>query len=357
MIIHKTCNQGKRNFVELPTHFIDSFLSDCPPVYPLVYIWSYRRVQGGDTVTAEEIMKEFRLTGSDVSLAWRHWEQRGLVSIGGENQDEVSFLDVYESVSAPAVSEKKYAQQSQTRPIYTPDEIACYRTESPDIARLFSRAEKTLGKLLSYNDMNVIFGFHDWLRLPIEVIEFLFAYCDDNDHRNMRYIEKCALDWADQDIASLEAAMFYVKSFDRNYRAILRYMGLGTTYPSTRHREYMDRWLGEWKMPLEVVFASCDCSVDNIDKAKFSYMNTVLGNWFKQGVKTLEDALKAKEAFLAEERGKKRNKPAAPKNNRFINFNQREYDWAALEKMERAYQDKKHGFSYNDGNLMVANDA
>ena len=357
MIIHKTCNFDKQNFVELPTHFIDSFLSDCPPVYPLIYIWSYRKAQSGSTVTAEEIMKEFRLTGSDVRLAWLYWEQKGLVSIGGDNQDEVNFLDVYESTKNPAVSEKKFSQQSLARPVYTPDEIACYRTESPDVARLFSRAEKTLGKLLSYNDMNIIFGFHDWLRLPIEVIEYLFAYCDDNDHRNLRYIEKCALDWADHDIASLESAMFYVKSFDRNYRAILRYMGLGTTYPSSRHREYMDRWLGEWKMPIEVIFASCDCSVDNIDKAKFSYMNTVLGNWHKQGVKTLDDVARAKENFSTEEKAKRRSKPAAPKVNRFANFSQREYDWAALEKMERAYLEKKHGFSYTDGNLMVANDA
>ena len=357
MIIHKTCNLNKRNFVELPTHFIDSFLSDCPPVYPLIFIWSYRKVQSGSTVTAEEIMKEFRLTGSDVRLAWRHWEQKGLVSIGGENQDEVSFLDAYENASTAAISEKRFTQQSQSRPVYTPDEIACYRTESPDVARLFLRAEKTLGKLLSYNDMNIIFGFHDWLRLPIEVIEYLFAYCDDNDHRNIRYIEKCALDWADQDITSLEAAMFYVKAFDRNYRTIFRHMGLSTKYPSPRQKEYMDKWLNEYRMPIDVITYSCEVSVDNINQAKFSYMNTMLDRWFKQGVKTKEDAQKAREAFSEEEKSKKRNKPAAPKTNRFINFNQREYDWAALEKLERAYQDKKYGFSSSDDGLMVANDA
>ena len=357
MIVHKTCNSVKRNFIEIPTHFIDSFLADCPPVYPLVYIWSYRRLLEGKTVSTDEIMKEFRLTESDVKQTWRHWELKGLVAISGESQDSVQFLDVYDNIYQDAASEKKHAREAQSRPVYTPEEIACYRTESPDVARIFARAERTLGKLLSYNDANVIFGFHDWLRLPIDVIEFLLTYCDENDHRNIRYIEKCALDWADHNITSLESAMFYVKSFDRNYRAIMRYMGLAATYPSSRHREYMDRWLGEWKMPLEIIFASCDCSVDNIDKAKFSYMNTVLGSWFKQGVKTLEDVEKVKEAFSANETNKKRQKPAAPKTNRFINFNQREYDWAALEKMERAYIDKKHGFSYKDGKLMVANDA
>ena len=357
MIIHNTCNLNKRNFIELPTHFIDSFLSDCPPVYPLIYIWSYRKVQSGGTVSSEEIMKEFRLTGSDVKQAWRHWEQKGLVSIGGENQDEVSFLDVYENINKEVVAEKKYSQQIQSRPVYSPEEIAIYRTESIDIARIFSRAEKTMGKLLSVNDQYVLFGFHDWLRLPIDVIEFLLTYCDDNDHRNIRYIEKCALDWADQDITNLEAAMFYVKSFDRNYRTILMHMGLSTKYPSPRQREYMDKWLNEFKMPMEVIIYSCDVCVDNINQAKFSYMNTMLEKWHKQGIKTKEDARKAREAYSEEEKSKTRNKPAAPKTNRFINFNQREYDWAALEKLERAYQDKKYGFSSGDGKLMAANDA
>ena len=357
MIIHKSCNSNKRNYIEVPTHFIDSFLSDCPPVYPLIYMWSYRKLLDGQTVRADEIMKEFRLTENDVKMAWKHWEQKGLVTISGEKQDMVTFLDIYENNVGETAQEIKFASTAQTRPVYTPEEIACYRTESADVARLFSRAEKTMGKLLSYNDMNIIFGFHDWLRLPIDVVEFLFTYCDENDHRNLRYIEKCALDWADQDIQNLDAAMYYVISFDRNYRSIMRYMGLGTAYPSSRHKEYMDRWLDEWSLTLEIIFAACDCSVDGTGKANFKYMNTVLGNWFKQGVKTLEDIQKVKEDFQADEKEKKRNKPAAPKVNRFANFKQREYDWKALEKVERAYIEKKYGISYGEGSQMVANDA
>ena len=356
MTIHKTCNFNKKAYVELPTGFIDNFLLDCPPVYPLIYIWSYRRLMDGGQVSTDEIMKKFRLTGSDVHLAWKHWEEKGLVSIGGENMDEVNLLDVAESTYA-APKEKKAVHESLSRPTYTPEEIAIYRAERPDVARLYLRAEKTLGKLLSFNDMSVIFGFHDWLRLPIEVIEYLLSYCDDNDHRNLRYIEKCAIDWADNEIDSLERAMLYVKSFDANYRKILRHMGVESKYPAARQREHMDNWLNVLKLPIEVILFCCDSQIDAKGKATFGYVNTVLTSWHKAGVKTLEDAEKAKEAFSSEEKTKRLKKPAAPKTNRFINFNQREYDWAALEKIERAYQDKKHGITYNEGELLVANDA
>ena len=357
MIIHKTCNSSRKTFVELPTYFIDNFFSDCPPVYPLIYIWSYRRVIEGERLSTDEIMKKFHLTGSDVRLAWKYWEEKGLVSIGGENGDEVDLLDIKDSLYAEAEKVRKSAPVAMSRPYYSPEELAVYRTESPDVARLFSRAHQTLGKLLSSNDMAIIFGFHDWLRLPIDVIEFLLSYCDDNNHRNLRYIEKCALDWADNDIDSLESAMRYVKSFDNNYRTILRHMGIETKYPAARQREHMDNWLGELGMPLDVICFCCDMQVDSKGKATFGYVNTVLQKWHKLGVKTLEDAEKARESFNTEEKTKRLKKPAAPKTNRFINFNQREYDWAALEKIERAYQDKKHGITYGEGELLVANDA
>ena len=357
MIIHKTCNSSLRSYVEIPSHFIDCFLADCPPVYPLIFIWSYRKAQEGKAVSSDDLMKEFRLTSQDVNLAWRHWEKKGLVCISGENSDEVSFLDVYENRKAETVQDKKFSKHVTTRPVYPTEELACYREASPDVARLFARAERTMGKLLSYNDMSVIFGFHDWLRLPIDVIEFLFTYCDETEHRNLRYIEKCALDWADNGIESLEAAMFYVKSFDRNYRSILRYMGLGGKFPSASQRSYIDRWIGEWKMPLDVIFYCCDCNVDSLNEVKFSWVNKVLESWHKQGVKNLEEAKLARESFSDKEKSKRQSKPAAPKVNRFVNFKQREYDWEALEKKERAYQDKVYGFSYKDGKLMVANNA
>lgn len=352
MKIHKTCNFRRRNTVELSTHFVDSFLSDCPPVYPLVFIWSYRKAQDGAALSSEDIMREFRLTGSDVEQAWRHWEQKGLVTISG---DDVTFVDMGELRPPEDGPEKKYASQARTRPMYSVEEIACYRAGSADVARIFGRAEKALGKMLTYNDMSVIFGFHDWLRLPIDVIEFLLTYCDENEHRNLRYIEKCALDWADNGIVSLEAAMFYVKSFDRNYRSIMRYMGL-FSYPSASHRDIMDRWLSDWKFPLELIFKCCDITVENTGAANFKYMNKVLGDWHKKGLKTVAEVERAAAEHSAEEKSKREGKPAAPKLNRFINFKQSEYDWAAIEKMERAHLERKYPID-PPAQLKAANDA
>ena len=346
----------KCSVLELPCTFVDYYMTDCLPVYPLIYIFSLRRLLAGESVSSGEIGERFNLTEGDVIKAWRHWESVGLVEIekpsarkGGSEEMSIVFLPVRQPEKKPEKAEEVAnvrPVQMETRPQYTVQELTVYRNQSKDIESLFSRAEQTLGKLLTYNDMNAIFGFYDWLRLPLDVIEYLLTYCADNGHRNLRYIEKCALDWADNDIDDIEKALTYVQAFDRGYREILHYMGQNTGYPTPSHRKYMDKWLNQWQMPMELIMEACDRSVVQIDKPKFSYVDKILADWHKKGVTTI-DGVREVDAEFAKSKEKPASvrtiKPVAakPKPNRFVNFNQRENDYAHFEKLERAYLAQK----------------
>ena len=52
--------------------------------------------------------------------------------------------------------------------------------------------------------MNTIIGFHEWLKLPLEVIELLFTYCTESNHYDLRYIEKVAIGWSNEGITTLD---------------------------------------------------------------------------------------------------------------------------------------------------------
>jgi len=376
----------KCSHIELPVAFIDNYMADCLPVYPLIYIWSFRRVLDGETATLQDISERFRITEGDVIKAWRHWEKERLVSISSEKEGmEIIFLPMPAPVAAIAfpmpdvasdtaptakqgfdtalklgilvnddvVPQASPANNDATpkaqgnamaspRPQYTSQELACYREDSRDVERLFSRAEKTLGKLLTYNDMNVIFGFYDWLRLPIEVIEYLLTYCEENEHRNLRYIEKCAMDWADHNINDLEDALTYVQNFNRDYREILHHMGQSGGYPTPAQRKYMNKWLHEWTFSIAIITEACTRCVEQIAKPNFKYVDKILAEWHKKGVKTIEDITAADEEFVLELKKNTIRTAAKPKPNRFVNFNQRENDYERYEKMERAYLEQKY---------------
>jgi DnaD/phage-associated family protein len=166
----------------------------------------------------------------------------------------------------------------------------------------------------------------------------LLAYCADHGHRNLRYIEKAALDWADNQIDDLEKALEYVQRFDRNYHNILQAMGQTTGYPTPSQRKYINKWLNEYQMPAELVLEACDRAAVQIGKPKFTYVDKIITDWHKKGIKTLAD-VEADAAGFREKTGgqKKETTKPAQRKNRFVNYKQRERDYEQLEKMERAY--------------------
>jgi len=359
----------KITVLELPCLFIDYYMTGCPPVYPLIYIFSLRRLLGGDAVSVQDISRHFQLLDTDVMNAWRHWERVGLVEIEGSGLDiAITFLPVGEpgavpepqelelivkntlpdekaekaNKAKPATAKPAQLTPPEGRPQYSVQELTLYRNESKDIERLFSKTEQALGKLLTYNDMNVVFGFYDWLRLPLDVIEYLLSYCAEHGQRSLRYIEKCALDWAERDIDDLEKALTYVHLYDKNYRSILQRMGKLSGFPTPAQRKQMDKWLHEMQMPLDIVLEACDRTSLSAEKPSLSYVDRILAKWHKSGITTLEDIQQADDDF-AMQREKKAAKTESPakapkaKNNKFINFEQRDNDYTQIEKLERQY--------------------
>ena len=82
---------------------------------------------------------------------------------------------------------------------YSPSEIEQFSGKE-DISQLIYIIQKYMGRALTGTDLNTVFFFYDTLGMPADVIEYLFEYCVSNGHKNMRYIEKTAIGWAEQGI-------------------------------------------------------------------------------------------------------------------------------------------------------------
>ena len=334
--------------VELPNAFIDHYMTRCAPVYGLIYIYSLRQCIGGAAaVSSQDIARTFQILETDVVNAWHYWENAGLIRLEGrEDGMTVTFLPVREP-AGEAPAKKTPAPPAGVvrpfvpagRPQYTVEELTVYRQQSRDIERLFAHAEQTLGKLLTYHDLNVLFGFYDWLRLPVEVIVFLLTYCAGRDRRDLRYIEKVAMDWAENQIGDPEKALEYVQAFDHDYRDILRAMGQPSGFPTPTQRKYIDKWLREYGMTPALALEACDRAAARIGRPKFAYVDKIMEDWHKKGVRSAADINAQDEDFARQkaEAAKTEAKPKTPRGNRFINFKQRERDYAQLEKLEREY--------------------
>ena len=347
--IHMLQMKLEPSAVVIPCPFIDYYMARSAPVYALIYIYCLR-VAGA--VSIADLAGRFNLLESDVLQAWRHWEKEGLVAIEGDGADmNITFLPVTTpqqtetatgAVTADivpvAISSAPLIRPVNERPQYEVQELVLYREKSREVERIFAKAEQTLGKLLTYHDMNLLFGLYDWLRIPVPVLEFLLDYCAIHEHRNLRYIEKCALDWTDQGIKDVEAARAYVQTFDGDYRAILRAIGQTNGYPTPTQRKYIDKWLKEWLIPAVLVLDACDRAAVQIGKPKLTYVDKIIARWHKDGINTLAGVQEAEANFAASSDSVKVKAPTAkPRTNRFANFTQRDNDPSQMEQLERAY--------------------
>jgi DnaD/phage-associated family protein len=344
----------------LSTIFIDEYMPYCNPAFAVVYITGLRCSMYGESSGSKELAARLGMTEDFIVEAWGYWQNEGLIVIDDANysirflpvehrkpklqkpadagitvkeQEEVTIKENIISAPVPTATKPVSAL-----PMYPPEELDIYAQRSVHAKELFNLAEKLFARPLKYHEINMIFGFYDWLGLPEEVIGILIGYCVSAGKTNCNYMEKIAVDWADKGINNAELAESYITAMTKHYRQILKSFGQGRRDPSPREITYMEKWLFKDKIPIELVLEACEITLAATGGAKFSYTDKIICNWKEKGVKTIEESKKATEEFS--ETAKRTTKKKIKKG--FHNLMERELDFVQIEKDEFDYLKKLH---------------
>lgn len=368
--------------VQISTAFIDKFLASSicvNPIYVVVYLFALRHTQEHPQIKVPFIASELEIAESTVLAALKHWASLSMLSFQvkdgiatilfniqteskDEPQQESALTQPAENAVQPELNVLSLPTEGDNPatlsaknpcPTYTPEELEIY-SERAEIKVLFENAQHHLGRLLTYSDMNRIFSFYDWLRLPTPVIDKLLAYCRENGHTNMAYIERVATDWAEHSIDTCDKASDYIQLFNKDFRDILRAFGVFGRNPSASEQDFMRVWRQELGTPLEMVVWACDQAILSTGKVSFQYADTIIKRWHEQGIKTLDEAKAQSELHKSSaspevtakkgRRSAKKEPVARPKgSNKYLNFKQREYNFDEFEAME--YERLKQEFS------------
>ena len=376
--------------IPLTLNFIDQ-MQDTNPVYSVLYIHAihlaYAEQAAGHAdqpgrvkLCTKAMAKTFKLTEADVVAAFQHWQANRLVHLTFGEELSVDFIAYDTTLVAPAtlvsepVSTTKPAivaspvsvpdMRSELKivpplavvpagepleshapvaapvlnlvdptqkPEYLPAEIEVYREGSPVIAELFKKVETVMGKYLKSTDLSTVFGFYDWLELPFDVIGLLLDYCEQAKYRNINYIEKIAIDWSEQGINTAEAATAYIDRVNKSYRGVLKAIGLsGQDNVTASQKKYIDKWLTQYNLSMELVENACDKAVMATGKPSFAYVDKILAAWFTAGVTTLEQV-----AQLDKDHSSKpaTNKPLKRTASKFNNFSPAPMDHDSLDNI------------------------
>lgn len=349
----------------ISNRFIDEYMQAANDAQLKIYLYLIRMMSARLDTSIGDIADKFNYTEKDVIRALKYWERNRLLVLDYDSQKNITGIHLMDSnssapvpvnpvmatypsmttpfpsapvpatltasaaacptVSAPVPVQPQVQPFSVEKPNYTADQLRDFKANE-DTARLLFVAEQYLKKPLSANDMRTILFIMDKLGFSEDLTDYLIQYCVDRGKRDLRYIEKVAISWAEQGITTQKQAASLAGKYDKAVYEIMRALGK-SNIPTETEVAYIDRWRGLYGFENDVILTACERTVLATDSHRFEYADSILANWHKAGVQHKGDIKSLDENH----RRSRANRPSVS-SNKFNQFTQHDYDFDAIQQ-------------------------
>lgn len=273
------------DFVPVPRDFIEHIMPASNASYVMVYMYIMMLATTNKNMSTADIAKKLGLIESDVVNAIQYWNKNGILSGTGDN------IIVKKSV------DEEISPETDRKPI---EDIASLIENNAALSDLCLIAQEIMGKTLKNNEIETLYWFYDQLGFSPEVITMLLEYCISMDKRSIKYIEKVAITWHENNITTIDEAQAYISraakkdDFTTNLRKLF---GITDRNLSKTENLYLESWRDELKMSEDMVGLAYEYCIIATNKLSFPYINTILKRWAEQGITTIPEAEKDHEQF------------------------------------------------------------
>ena len=300
----------------VPSVIVDKHLKLAGAAQLKVLLWFLRHA--GEVSSVNDISSALSMQEADVRDCMQYWVQTGVIGI--EN-DVISPCKAVNDVKEKDLTEQNVSNTETELPVIIetnensetvldkPDKKRpLSRPERPDtkyisermnadesIAFLMKSADDIFGRMTSNSDKATLLLINEYDGLPVEVIIMLLQYALSIGKCNMRYIEKMAIDWADKEIVTLEAAEKKIKQLSEGRdaaRYVQKIIGAEPHSPTEMESEFADMWVNHWKFSSDMIRAAYEACVNTKGKYIPKYTNSILYRWHDAGINTPEQIKK-----------------------------------------------------------------
>ena len=250
-------------------------------------------------MTDQEIAAFLRQDPADIRDAALYWENCGLLR--AENGDGTGTAvpgpeAAVAVVAAPAREESRRTVVASDSRRFTRAECAELAARDNTLMSLLHKAQEIIGCTLTSMDMQCLTALYAYYGLSPEFILTVMGYCKSIDKLSMRYVEKTAASWQEKGIDTVPEAERYIDYLSRrrsNEGQVRAAFGISDRTLTTREKEMIASWYGELGYGIDVIRLAYERAVENTGKLSFAYINKVLQNWHREGVRTAADAANA----------------------------------------------------------------
>lgn len=247
-----------------------------------------------------EIGKAVGITEEDAEDAVSYWQQVGVIL----TDDGSSQIRQIENKTAEALKTTPELPAPRAREkaakMISPAEISERAESSDEIKFLFSAAEATLGKVLTYTEQRTLIWLHDYYGIASDLLLMIMDFSVSQNKASVGFIEKIASQWHENGIVTHEQAEREILRMQNYYSLagqVSARLELNRTLTPTE-RKFVSEWAAK-NISIELIAFAYEKTVDNIGKVKFSYMNSILMDWYGKGYFTPADVKKSEKKAAA----------------------------------------------------------
>lgn len=334
---------GFLSSTSIPNIFIDKYMTNANGEFVKIYLYLLRCMSlNRQACTISELADIFEHTEKDIMRALAYWEKMRLLHLEYDAGREVSGIMLTLPQDSPApgikagqpdVCTPSLCEAPKKPAAYTREQLEAFQKEEA-VQEILFITENYLGRTLNPTDIQTILYWYDGLKFPADLIEYLIETCIGNGHTSLRYMEKIAFSWADAGIRSVSEAKKDHSMHHKDTYAVMKAFGISGRNLIASELSAIRKWTGSYALSMELIKEACRRTIAATGKASFEYADTILTNWYKSNVHTINDIAKLDAAHQKSRSAAKAreytSRPAA--TNRFNNFPQRTYNYDQLEK-------------------------
>lgn len=340
--------ENSETYSSISNFFIDYYMTDANGEFVKVYLYLVRLLSNNTSITVAEIADHFNLTENDICRAIKYWIGQNVLKLnydGKGNLNGIVLLPLH-----PAPSESKLASDavsilrttvtdepldntpetaatadmSDTVSMVTPVKHKLSRAamdskqNDDDWADIVYQVETLFGKQISARDTESLMYIYDDLKFSVDLFEYLIEYCTTMNKKNCRYMEAVAIAWYQDGIKTRQQAKEQSLVTNGITKIVFKALGIRRAYPTNIEIAYINTWSKDFGFPSQLIEYACNRAIEaRPSSANFAYINGILENWHKNGVKTIDDVERLDAAFIARNNRKLQTSSSAVSFNNF----------------------------------------
>ena len=289
-------NSSMTEVTVLSNTFIDNYMPEANGEFVKVYIYLLRSLSNAPvSFSLEQMADRLLCTERDILRALKYWAKQELLVLDFTDSDKLCGIAL---LSPDKHTETASSVSASVETVSTVEQPAVQAASAPSAT---AEPSVTTGK----------------------------ASSDKKQELTPERIR------AEEGITTVEQAKRSNSRYNKEYFTILKALGITNRNPVETEITLMDTWLKTYCFSMEIIQEACNRTVLQTGQASFQYTDKILEGWKKKEVKTLDDIRSLDDEHQKRRQSRKAaaRKPAAPaSNNRFNNFEQREYDFSEYEK-------------------------